>query len=230
MPRPQECHRPARDVGDIAGVAGGAAGDAGRRRLVADRSRVRRPGRLLLVYHPTARGSACDCRRRTGSKRAPSSSRASTRAFAACARRSRLLVAPGPAFIRHPRRALSAAGRGAAGERILRRGPRAHPGAVHQHRRAGRVSLVALVFWLVLRDRMPSGNAGCMATQMLYLLCSNGEGVFRARPCACSAVSARWASGSWHAVDDRGRAHSCPISPGHARVPRPEPIAAGRCA
>jgi diguanylate cyclase (GGDEF)-like protein len=37
------------------------------------------------------------------------------------------------------------------------------------------VSLVALVFWLVLRDRMHLWYAACMATQMLYLLCSNGE-------------------------------------------------------
>ena len=37
------------------------------------------------------------------------------------------------------------------------------------------VSLVALVFWLVLRDRIYLWYAACMASQMLYLLCSNGE-------------------------------------------------------
>ncbi len=37
------------------------------------------------------------------------------------------------------------------------------------------VCLVALVFWLVLRDRVYMLYAGCMAMQLLYVLCSYGE-------------------------------------------------------
>ena len=37
------------------------------------------------------------------------------------------------------------------------------------------VCLVALLFWLILRDRVYLLYAACMATQLLYLLCSNGE-------------------------------------------------------
>ncbi|MDB6163189.1 MAG: hypothetical protein JWL98_621, partial [Xanthomonadaceae bacterium] len=37
------------------------------------------------------------------------------------------------------------------------------------------VCLVALVFWLVLRDRVYLLYAGCMAMQLLYVLCSYGE-------------------------------------------------------
>jgi diguanylate cyclase (GGDEF)-like protein len=37
------------------------------------------------------------------------------------------------------------------------------------------VCLVALVFWLVLRDRVYLLYAGCMAMQLLYLLCAYGE-------------------------------------------------------
>jgi diguanylate cyclase (GGDEF)-like protein len=37
------------------------------------------------------------------------------------------------------------------------------------------VCLVALVFWTILRDRVYLLYAGCMLTQLLYLLCSYGE-------------------------------------------------------
>jgi diguanylate cyclase (GGDEF)-like protein len=37
------------------------------------------------------------------------------------------------------------------------------------------VCLVALVFWLILRDRVYLLYAGCMAMQLLYVLCSYGE-------------------------------------------------------
>jgi diguanylate cyclase (GGDEF)-like protein len=37
------------------------------------------------------------------------------------------------------------------------------------------VCLVALVFWLVLRDRVYLLYAGCMASQLLYVLCAYGE-------------------------------------------------------
>ncbi|HEX2595826.1 MAG TPA: diguanylate cyclase [Luteimonas sp.] len=37
------------------------------------------------------------------------------------------------------------------------------------------VCLVALVFWLVLRDRVYMLYAGCMAMQLLYVLCAYGE-------------------------------------------------------
>ena len=85
------------------------------------------------------------------------------------------LVAPGPAFIgirdaRYPLQvAVQPASEYSAADRVHTQVLFTSIGVL-----VG-VSLVALVFWLVLRDRMHLWYAGCMATQMLYLLCSNGE-------------------------------------------------------
>ena len=132
------------------------------------------PDRLLLVYHPySARVSV----------RLPPDYRVQTHTIfeanldPAWSRRALAfpLKAPGPVLI------------GIEGARyplqVAIRDARAHNAEDRAHNRVlftsigvliG-VSLVALVFWLVLRDRMHLWYAACMATQMLYLLCSNGE-------------------------------------------------------
>jgi len=132
------------------------------------------PGRLLVVYHPySARVSV----------RLPPSYRVETRTIfepdldPAHSRRAFAfpLSAPGPAFIgirdaRYPLQvAVLPASEFAAADRAHTQVLFTSIGVL-----VG-VSLVALVFWLVLRDRMHLWYAGCMATQMLYLLCSNGE-------------------------------------------------------
>jgi diguanylate cyclase (GGDEF)-like protein len=132
------------------------------------------PGRVLLVYHPySARVSV----------RLPPSYRVETRTIfepdldPGHSRRALAfpLPAPGPVFIgirdaRYPLQvAIQPASDFAAADRTHTQVLFTSIGVL-----VG-VSLVALVFWLVLRDRMHLWYAGCMATQMLYLLCSNGE-------------------------------------------------------
>lgn len=132
------------------------------------------PDRLLLVYHPySARVSV----------RLPPDYRVQTRTIfepdldPAWSRRALAfpLKAPGPVFI------------GIDGARyplqVAIRDAREHTAEDRGHTRVlftsigvlVGVSLVALVFWLVLRDRIYLWYAACMASQMLYLLCSNGE-------------------------------------------------------
>ena len=132
------------------------------------------PDRLLLVYHPySARVSV----------RLPPDYRVETRTIfesdldPAWSRRALAfpLKAPGPVFI------------GIDGARyplqVAIRDAREHTAEDRGHTRVlftsigvlVGVSLVALVFWLVLRDRIYLWYAACMASQMLYLLCSNGE-------------------------------------------------------
>ena len=132
------------------------------------------PDRLLLVYHPySARVSV----------RMPPDYRVRTRTIfdadldPAWSRRALAfpLRAPGPVFIgiedaRYPLQ-------------VAIRDAREHIAEDRSHARVlftsigvlVGVSLVALVFWLVLRDRIYPWYAACMASQMLYLLCSNGE-------------------------------------------------------
>ena len=132
------------------------------------------PGRVFLVYHPySARVSV----------RLPPSYRLETRTIfepgldPAHSRRALAfpLAAPGPAFIgirdaRYPLQvAVRPASEYSAADRVHTQVLFTSIGVL-----VG-VCLVALVFWLVLRDRMHLWYAGCMATQMLYLLCSNGE-------------------------------------------------------
>jgi diguanylate cyclase (GGDEF)-like protein len=132
------------------------------------------PGRLLLVYHPySARVSV----------RLPPAYRVQTHTIfesdldPAHSRRALAfpLAAPGPVFIgiddaRYPLQvAVLPAAEFAAADRTHTQVLFTSIGVL-----VG-VSLVALVFWLVLRDRMHLWYAACMATQMLYLLCSNGE-------------------------------------------------------
>jgi diguanylate cyclase (GGDEF)-like protein len=131
-------------------------------------------GRMLLVYHPySARVSV----------RLPPAYRAETHTIfeseldPAHSRRALAfpLAAPGPVYIgihdaRYPLQvAILPAGGFAAADRTHTQVLFTSIGVL-----VG-VSLVALVFWLVLRDRMHLWYAACMATQMLYLLCSNGE-------------------------------------------------------
>jgi diguanylate cyclase (GGDEF)-like protein len=132
------------------------------------------PDRLLLVYHPySARVSV----------RMPPDYRLRARTIfeadldPAWSRRALAfpLKAPGPVFI------------GIEGARyplqVAIRDAREHIAEDRGHTRVlftsigvlVGVSLVALVFWLVLRDRIYLWYAACMASQMLYLLCSNGE-------------------------------------------------------
>jgi diguanylate cyclase (GGDEF)-like protein len=132
------------------------------------------PDRLLLVYHPySARVDV----------RLPPDYRLQSRSIfeadldPAWSRRALAfpLKSPGPVFI------------GIHGARyplqVAIRDAREHTAEDRGHNRVlftsigvlVGVSLVALVFWLVLRDRMHLWYAACMATQMLYLLCSNGE-------------------------------------------------------
>jgi diguanylate cyclase (GGDEF)-like protein len=132
------------------------------------------PDRLLLVYHPySARVSV----------RMPPVYRLRARTIfeadldPAWSRRALAfpLKAPGPVFI------------GIEGARyplqVAIRDAREHIAEDRGHTRVlftsigvlVGVSLVALVFWLVLRDRIYLWYAACMASQMLYLLCSNGE-------------------------------------------------------
>ncbi|HET7126577.1 MAG TPA: 7TM diverse intracellular signaling domain-containing protein, partial [Lysobacter sp.] len=132
------------------------------------------PDRLLLVYHPySARVSV----------RLPPDYRIQVRTIferdldPAWSRRALAfpLKAPGPVFVgiedaRYPLQ-------------VAIRDAREHTAEDRGHSRVlftsigvlVGVCLVALVFWLVLRDRMHLWYAACMATQMLYLLCSNGE-------------------------------------------------------
>ncbi len=132
------------------------------------------PDRLLVVYHPYSAQV---------SVRLPPSYRVETHTIfepgldPAHSRRALAfpLTAPGPAFIgirgaRYPLQvAVLPASEFAAADRAHTQVLFTSIGVL-----VG-VSLVALVFWLVLRDRMHLWYAGCMATQMLYLLCSNGE-------------------------------------------------------
>ncbi len=132
------------------------------------------PGRLLLVYHPYSAQV---------SVRLPPSERIETRNIfepgldPAWSRRALVfsLTAPGPVFIgirdaRYPLQvAILPASEFAAADRTHTRVLFTSIGVL-----VG-VCLVALVFWLVLRDRMHLWYAACMATQMLYLLCANGE-------------------------------------------------------
>ncbi|GAA5003277.1 diguanylate cyclase [Pseudoluteimonas lycopersici] len=132
------------------------------------------PDRLLLVYHPySARVSV----------RLPPDYRVQARTIfetdldPAWSRRALAfpLKAPGPVFI------------GIDGARyplqVAIRDVREHTAEDRGHTRVlftsigvlVGVCLVALVFWLVLRDRIYLWYAACMASQMLYLLCSNGE-------------------------------------------------------
>ena len=132
------------------------------------------PDHLLLVYHPySARVSV----------RMPPDYRVRTRTIfetdldPAWSRRALAfpLKGPGPVFIgiedaRYPLQ-------------VAIRDAREHTAEDRGHTRVlftsigvlVGVSLVALVFWLVLRDRIYLWYAACMASQMLYLLCSNGE-------------------------------------------------------
>jgi diguanylate cyclase (GGDEF)-like protein len=132
------------------------------------------PDRLLLVYHPySARVSV----RLPPEYRLQSHTTFEADLDPAWSRRALAfpLKAPGPVFI------------GIEGARyplqVAIRDAREHTAEDRAHNRVlftsigvlVGVSLVALVFWLVLRDRMHLWYAACMATQMLYLLCSNGE-------------------------------------------------------
>ena len=132
------------------------------------------PERVLLVYHPySARVSV----------RLPPDYRLQSQTIfepgldPAWSRRALVfpLEAPGPVYvrIRDARYPLQVAIRDAGAHIAEDRG---HTGVLFTS--IGvlvGVCLVALVFWLVLRDRMHLWYAGCMATQMLYLLCANGE-------------------------------------------------------
>ena len=132
------------------------------------------PGRVLLVYHPYSAQV---------SVRVPSSERTETRSIfepgldPAWSRRALVfpLATAGPVFIgirdaRYPLQvAILPAGDFAAADRTHTQVLFTSIGVL-----VG-VCLVALVFWMVLRDRMHLWYAGCMASQMLYLLCANGE-------------------------------------------------------